>query len=151
MQTTEYRVQKHRLCYNSIRHRSYHQFHWYASPASKLSWKCGISLLLIIHSLHSVIHIAIPLLFSTYNGHCVASLFNMVACYWLSLFLQVVFCLSRSLVWALQQDFCMWGRHLQRKFQRKFQESTCTEILHLHCWLAITNRKSSASGRSVKK
>ena len=39
------------------------------------------------------------------------------------------------------------GRHLQRKFQ----ESTCTEIIYLHCWLAITDRKSNTNERSVKK
>ena len=39
MPTAEYRVQKHILCYNynSIRDWSYYQFHWYASPTSKLS------------------------------------------------------------------------------------------------------------------
>ena len=45
MRTAENRVQKHILCYNnSIRHWSYHQFNWYAGPASKLSWAFGISL-----------------------------------------------------------------------------------------------------------
>ena len=33
----------------------------------------------IIHSLYGVIHLGMPLLFSTYGGYCVASLFNMVA------------------------------------------------------------------------
>ena len=42
----------------------------------------------IIHSLYGVIHIGMPLLFLTYGGYCVASLFNMVACYSLSLLWQ---------------------------------------------------------------
>ena len=45
-----------------------------------------------------------PLLFSTYGGHCVASLFNMVACYSLSLLWQVVFCLCKSGKWCFAQS-----------------------------------------------
>ena len=54
MWTAEYRVQKHTF---------------------------DISILSIIYSLYGVIHIGMPLLSSTYGGHCVTSLFNMVACY----------------------------------------------------------------------
>ena len=134
---------------NSIRHWSYYQFHWYASSSSKT--------LPTIWHFYSVNHLFLiwcyrhrdsPFVFNIW-WHCVASLFNMVACYSPSLLWQVVFCSCRKLVWALLQDFCMWGRHLQRKFQES--PYMCTEILYLHGWLAITDVKSKTNGWLVKK
>ena len=70
MQTAEYRVQKHILCYNltvsDIDLTT--NFIDMRAPHQKLSQAFYISIQSIIYSVYGVIDIGMPLLFSTYGG-----------------------------------------------------------------------------------
>ena len=60
-----------------------------------------------------------PLLFSTHGGHCVASLFNVVACYSLSLLWQVVsVLLMQEFSVSIIARFLQVGKTFAKKISR---------------------------------